>query len=142
MKMIKQPIYVGNAGTEIAATNYFDSEHARNGFFYISWNASTARILVPDCCRSEIYEMCTGRICVISRGKFRGADALELMFDDDSDSPFAIHIGMQNVDREVRNDNAEFKVAAWTRQGKVAEWEGKYRVVKKLPYMAPWTKRK
>lgn len=138
--MIKQLIYVGNKGAEIAATNYFDTEHARNGLFYVSWNASTARILVPECCSSHINEMRTGRICVISRGIFKGHDSLELMFDDDSDAPYALHIGMGSVDREIKNDNTEFKVAAWTRSGKAAEWEGKYRVVKKLPHMTPWTK--
>lgn len=142
MNFNQQPIHVSNAGAEITGTNYFESERARSGWFYVSWNASTARILIPDCCHEIVNEMRTGRICVISSGIFEGRDALELMFDDDSDAPYALHTSMGHVDRKVRDDNTDFKVAAWTRQGKVGEWEGKYRVVRELPHMAPWTNHK
>ena len=140
--MLSKNIVIGNAGADIAYTNYFDSEAASSGLFYISWNASAARILVPDSMVSMIGEMKTGRICVISRGQLKGVDSLELMFDDDSDSPFALHVGMQSADRAIRDDNKPFAVTAWTSKGKVAEWQGKYRVVRELPCMEPWPGKK
>ncbi len=127
-----------NDGGAIQETNYFDSEHAKSGLFFVSWNASVARVLVPDGRMDVIDEMRTGRICVISRGLLNRVDALELMFDDGSDSPFALHVDMRQTDRAVPDDHKPFTVAAWTRAGKVAEWPAKYRVVKKLPYLMPW----
>lgn len=127
-----------NAGAEIKSTNYFDTAHALRGLYYVSWNASSARVLVPDVQLGALDEMRTGRICVISRGKLYGVDALELMFDDGSDAPFALHIEMRQTDRAIIDDHQSFKVAAWTRAGKVAEWSGKYRVVQELPYLEPW----
>lgn len=140
--MFEQMISVGNEGADITSTNYFESKHASLGLFYVSWNASTARILVPDSHRSEIPEMRTGRVCVISRGKLKGVDVLEFMFDDGSDAPYALYIDSRNVDRMVKDDDKPFKVTAWTREGRAAEWDGKYRVVKTLPCLAPWTKGK
>lgn len=139
--MFEQMFIFCNAGADITGTNYFQSNHAASGLFYVSWNASTARILVPDSRISEIDEMRTGRICVISRGRFKGVDALELMFDDESDQPYALYLDIRNTDRVIKPRNEPFKVAAWTSQGKVAEWVGKYRVVKRLPCLAPWGKK-
>lgn len=85
--------------------------------------------------------MLSGRACVISRGKWNGKDALELMFDDDSHAPFAVHLSLGMVDRAITNDGKPFRVAAWTRMGKAFEWEGKYRVVRKLPCMKPWAEK-
>jgi hypothetical protein len=140
--MLNNFIAISNAGADIASTNYFQSAKAFSGMLYVSWNASAARILVPDNQLSMIDEMKTGKLCVISRGRFQGTDALEFMFDDDSDSPFAVHIDMRNVDRAIKNDNKPFIVTAWSSKGKLAEWVGKYRDVKSLPCLDPWPKHK
>jgi hypothetical protein len=132
-------INISNKGGDIAATNYFDSPNANVGHLYLSWNASVARVLIPDAAVALLDEMRTGHVCVISRGLWQGKDALELMFDDNSDAPFAVHLTSGMVDRMVSNDGKSFRVAAWTRSGKAFEWEGKYREVKLLPYMEPWT---
>lgn len=131
-------IMIANRGGDIEETNYFDTEMARHGFFFLSWNASVARLLVPDTQRSVLLEMATGKECVITRGTLAGADALELMFDDHSDAPLALHMCRWATDRLIANDDKPFTVAAWTRDGKAGEWVGRYRTVKDLPCLRPW----
>ena len=46
--MDPQMIMIGNDGPLIARTNYFETELAKNGYFYLSWNAGAARLLVPE----------------------------------------------------------------------------------------------
>lgn len=87
-------------GPLIARTTYWDCELAANGLLYLSWNARTARLLVPDDQRGMLNEMATGREVIISRGPWQtigGRDALELLFEDDSDSPFCLHIGVEQT---------------------------------------------
>lgn len=140
--MLNNMITIGNDGPLLASTNYFEHELARQGQFYLSWNASALRILVPDNQVSQISEMRTGRECIISRGKYNGVDCLELMFDDDSDQPYVLFIGMDCVDREVKEQNLPITVTAWTSQGAEAKWVGRYRKVKRLPCLDPWPRRK
>lgn len=135
-------IEIGNSGENVAQTNYFDSTAAIKGLFFVSGNASVMRILVPDIQFAALAEMCTGKICVISRGSLQGKDGLEFMFDDDSDSPFAIHMSMSQTSRILSKHQKPFIVTAWTRVGKIMEWPGKYRVVRTLPCMDPWKAQK
>lgn len=41
-------IAIGNDGQAISTTNYFDTEHALSGFYYLSWNDGAGRLLIPD----------------------------------------------------------------------------------------------
>ena len=131
-------IEIFNSGKNIVQTNYFDSKVAVEGKFFVSGNASAVRILVPDIQLPALEKMCTGKICVISRGRFRGQDCVEFMFDDESDSPFAIHMSIKQTSNIISKDQKPFVVTAWTRVGKIMEWPGKFRVVRTLPCMAPW----
>jgi hypothetical protein len=93
-------ITVGNRGEDISleSTNYWDSEMAHRGNLFLSWNAGAGRLLVPDCLTSAIPEMLTGSVAVISRGPWpagQKADAIEIMFEDDSDSPFCMHLSVE-----------------------------------------------
>lgn len=132
-------LHVVNKGPDLLETNFFDSAHARLGLFYLSWNASVARLLIPDSCAKYLREMRTGKICIISRGLFLGRDCLELLFDDDSDAPYSIQMEIQQTDRLIADDNKPFSVTAWTRGGKQATWPGKYRVVSELPCLELWS---
>lgn len=133
-------LQITSDGGDILYTNYFDSLQARAGLIFVSWNAYTARVLVPDAHLWMISELHSVAECIISRGKMDGNDALELMFEDSTDSPFAIFMGMHQTDRIIRNDCTPFTVAVWTRVGKVAQWPGYYRVVTELPFLEPWKK--
>lgn len=132
------PFYVCNAGPAIESTNYFDTAHAASGLFYVSINAGSLRLLVPDAQIPTLSEMRTGRECIVTRGRMRGALVLELMFDDGSDAPFALHIDMRQCDRDTVERVADMPVTAWTRHGQVAAWPGRYRTAATLPCLRSW----
>jgi hypothetical protein len=139
-------IHIENAAQRIIQTNYWDSEHARAGYFYLSWNAGAARLLVPDAQKPALAEMRSARLVIVSRGPMDDPrtggtrSALELLFEDDSDCPYAIHIVEEQTDRNLpkNNQGGGFLVAAWTRNGLRQTWPGKYREVDELPCLQPW----
>jgi hypothetical protein len=57
-----------NQGQSIQSTTYWDTDHARAGYFYLSWNAGTARLLVPDIQKPLLREMQGTREVIVSRG--------------------------------------------------------------------------
>ena len=69
-------IQIENNGPEISSTNYFDSEHAQKGYFFLSTNAGCVRLLVPDIRRSDIAEFKTAKYVVLSRGPWQNRDGL------------------------------------------------------------------
>jgi hypothetical protein len=132
-------VRIENDGPRLASTDYFDNEHARRGFFFASWNAGALRLLVPDVRLGMVDEMRTGTLCVVTRGSLEGLPALELMWDDGSDSPFAVHVDQRQADRLVPvAGDPKIQVAAYGRAGLLAEWPGRYRSAPRLPYLAPW----
>lgn len=133
-----EPLIIANRGGDIQETNYFDSAMARQGMFFLSWNASVGRILVPDTQHRFLLEMATATECVMTRGSAKGEDTLELMFDDRSNAPFVIYMCQQSTDRWFASVDKPFTVAAWTRDGKAGEWVGRYRMVDELPCLRPW----
>ena len=136
-------ITIGNDGPRIASTNYFDSEHAQKGFYFLSWNASTARILVPDSRRPDIAQMRSAKEIIISRGPWieqGGRDAIELLFEDHTDSPFMLLLTMEQCDRTLPDtDQGRGKPATiWTREGLQLTLPAAYRRVNGLPYLQAW----
>lgn len=132
-------IMIRNAGAAIESTNYFDGSHAAAGLFYVSINAGAVRLLVPDVQLSTLAEMRTGHECIITRGRMRGGHlVLELMFEDRSDEPFAIHVDMRQCDRDMTERAPSILVSAWTRHGLVASWPGRFRTAATLPCLRPW----
>ncbi|NMG30581.1 hypothetical protein [Aromatoleum evansii] len=132
-----------NDGPAVSGTDYFDSPPAKAGYLYLSWNVGAARLLLPDNRHGWLNEMATASEVIISRGPWsaaRGRDALELMFEDGSDAPFAIRLTMEQTDRlpteMVIADGLDFHVL--TRNGQVLQFPARYRRVGALPCMAPW----
>lgn len=133
-------ITMANKGQQITHTNYWNLEHAEKGLFYLSWNAGAARLLVPESQKPLIKEMKTGKFVIVSRGKFQGRDALELLFEDNSDSPFSILIVTEQTDRLIPDyeQGGGFVVTVWTKSGQKLRLPGKYRVVETLPDLSAW----
>ena len=133
-------ITIKNDGGDILETNYWNLENAKKGLLYLSWNAGAARLLVPYSMLAHIDEMRTGKYVIVSRGKLQGRDALELLFEDSSDSPYAAHIVVEQTDRLIpkSDQGGGFVVSVWTQSGKQLQLPGKYRVVDFLPHMRPW----
>ena len=139
-------LFIKNAGQRIAETNYWDSEHAKAGMVYLSWNAGAARLLLPDLQKPMLREMRGARHVIVSRGTWSGQggrDALEVLFEDGSDNPFAIHLVAEQCDRLLPGDNqgGGFQFTVWTRGGEKVRLPGKYRQVVAIPCLEPWTAR-
>lgn len=134
---------VNNSGQDIAATNYWDSEQARAGYVFVSWNAGACRVLLPDSQKAMLTEMRTAQYVVISRGPWpeqRKKDALELMFEDHTDSPFCLHVAAEQCDRLIleSDQGGGTVVAVWTRDGMQLQLPARYRIVGSLPCMDAW----
>jgi hypothetical protein len=136
-------IKLSNKGKEILETNYWDSEYAQEGIYYLSWNAGAARLLVPDSKKSDINEMKSAKYVIISRGTWlehKKNDALELLFEDNSESPFCLFLSPEQTDRLLpdTDEGGNFVTTVWTRDGQKLELQGKYRKVESIPCLQPW----
>ncbi len=134
---------IQNRGQAIASTNYWDSEHALAGYCYLTWNAGAARLLVPDSLKHALPEMRGAKYVIVSRGPWvdqGGRDALELLFEDNSDNPYCVHLVAEQTDRLLPEENqgSGFIVAIWTKGGEKFRVPGKYRVVPAIPCLDPW----
>lgn len=114
-------IEIVNDGFDIKSTNYWDTEQAKRGFFFLSWNAGSARLLIPDSRQSELKEIMTAKYVVISRVKLQeypGRQFYELLFEDHSDAPYVIRISVEQSDRLItRSDGGKSFFHAYTRNG-------------------------
>lgn len=140
-------IHIENAGPELVATNYWQTEHAAQGLLYVSLNAGTFRLLVPASKEGEIPEMLTGQEAIVSRGPWDaagGREALEIMFEDGSDAPYSVHLLTEQVDRlpSAADEGRTFVLSIWTEGGKQAQLPAKYRRAKRLPWLRPWAQAK
>ncbi len=142
-----QQLQIKNQGQEIIATNFWETEHALRGVFYLSINAGAFRLLVPEVNGSTIAEFRTAKDVIISRGPWKaegGRDALEILFDDGTDDPFAIHLDVRQVDRMPASTDAGRKVlfTAWTKGRdkpvRVYTHDCYYRIVPELPWLKPF----
>ena len=133
-----------NKGRLIASTNFWDSPMAGEGIFYLSWNAGVARLMVPDKMIPIIDEMRPAKYVIVSHGPWpeaHGQQGLEILFEDESASPFCIHLTVQQqTDRVMldKGDGSPFDLVAWTRSGPEATWTARYRDVPKIPCLLPW----
>ncbi len=137
-------ITIQNDGQHIVSTDYWDSEHAKAGYFFLTWNAGAARLLVPDSQHFALREMKTAREVIVSRGPWvdqGGRNALELLFEDGSDSPFCLHLVAEQCDRMLPEENqgGGFMVVVWTRAGAFLRLPAKYREVQAIPCLEPWS---
>jgi hypothetical protein len=134
---------IENRGQAIVSTNYWDSDHARAGLLYLSWNAGAGRLLIPDTQKALLREMRGAREVIVSRGPWidQGArEGLELLWEDGSDSPFSVQLVTEQTDRLIPDaqQGGGFTVAAWTRGGLKGRWPGRYRVVERVPWLRAW----
>lgn len=134
---------IENQGPAIVSTNFWDSDFARAGHLFLTWNAGAGRLLVPDAQCGFLREMRGAREVIVSRGPWPAAnhrEALELLWEDDTDEPFAIQLVTEQTDRLLPDtqQGGGFEITAWTRAGLQDRWPGRYRRVASLPCLAPW----
>jgi hypothetical protein len=140
-------IKVRSAGPEIIETNYWEHEYAARGLFFLTSNAGAFRLLVPEAHLSAVSEFRTAREVVVSRGPWPergGREAIEILFDDGTDSPYALHLDARQLDRlpAAGDVGREWLFTAWVqgaggRPVRVFEHECAYRLVPRLPWLKP-----
>ncbi len=144
-------IEVKNNGQELIETNYWQTAKARAGYIYVTINAGCLRVLVPSSAVVDIEDMRTGKVVLATRGIWQSEkgqrDAIELLFEDYSDSPYCLHLVVEQfdmvpatADRDRPGDDPRWKIAVYTESGKQFELPARYRLAKKLPYLRPWSK--
>jgi hypothetical protein len=87
---------IRNRGQEIIETDYWDTEYNRGGYCFLSWNAGAARLLLSGALEPQLCKMRAATQVIIScgplavsdtSGRWDTRDALELLFEDGSDTP-------------------------------------------------------
>lgn len=140
-------ITIENHGPLITASNYWQSEYAAAGKLYVSCSAGAIRILVPPSARSMIEECRSSRHVILSRGPWPQAglsEAVELLFEDGTDSPFSLHLSPSSFDGlpAEPEPGREWVVTLWTlkkgRPHKGLERPCRWRRVAQLPCLQPW----
>jgi hypothetical protein len=139
-------IHIANDGPRILDTDYWTTPHAARGACYLSINAGAFRLLVPPALASAIGEMVTAKTVVVSRGPWpeqHKDEAIEVLFDDGTSSPYAIHIGAEQVDRLPLDTDASgrWRCSVWTVEAGATmqklERPAVYRRSKRLPDLRP-----
>ncbi len=135
-------IEIENNEQDIISSNFWDSELARRGYYFLSFNVGAVRLLVPDNLLPEVEEMKTGKAVIISQGTMNGKEgATEILFEDYTENPYSIHIDPAQTDRWLPATDAgrDLQFSAWGRNAvKLFERPAKFRKVEKLPCLEPW----
>ena len=138
-------VTIENDGPKLVATNYWATEQAAAGYYYLTTNDGTIRLLVPASRGTPplMADMTRDvREIVLTRGNFQGHDnCVEVMFEDGSPSPYCIHIDSKQIDRQwiPTDEHKRWRFAIWTELGLFAEYSRCYlRRFAVLPYAARW----
>lgn len=141
-------IRIENDGPKITATNYWQTEHAKRGYVYLSINAGCFRLLVPKGRGIPLDDMRVADIVLVSRGPWTEAgkpDALEILFEDRSENPFCLHIVPEQCDRlPVERDRdrkgtpPRWMFSVYNEDGFILEIPARYRIVKRIPWLKGW----
>lgn len=127
---MEELLTIENRGKFLVNTNYWDSQAAKLGYAFVSWNAGACRILVPDASLSMIDEMRTGHRAIIMAGKFEAeavnsftseldarslslaqesgltehgfyGEGLDIVFDDGTNNPYSMLTRTEQADRRL-----------------------------------------
>ena len=149
---VDSPLVIMNDGPLISATSYWDTPLAARGGLFASFNAGACRLLVPNHARGfQIHDLLQAAdaarevlVAVVRRPEDHRM-ALELLWEDDSDTPFVVHLGAQQMDRlpPAADHGRTIAVSVWQRGfgGQptcVLTQPGRLRVVSRVPYLRPW----
>jgi hypothetical protein len=140
-------IITENHGPLIVSSTYWQSDLAAAGKLFVSVNAGAVRILVPPQQRELIEAARQSRYAVLSRGPWPdvgAAEAVEILFEDGSENPFALHLTPKSFDALPGEPEAgrEWTVSLWTeKKGKAhrsVERICHWRRVARIPCLEPW----
>lgn len=138
---------IHNHGPLVVRTNYWESDMAQAGKFYCSVNAGAIRLLVPQSQRPAIEDMRASTRIVLSRGPWPAMglpEAVELLFDDGTDAPYALHLSPESFDLLPAEPPTgyEWVLSVWDekkgRPHKAVERPCHWRRVPRIPWLRPW----
>ena len=97
---------IGNDGQHIRETNYFETENAKAGCFYLSFNAGACRVLMPKNAGFSLAEMQTAKRIEVSLELMENRMAYVLVFDDLTATPYCLQTTIESSDRKlIRSDH-------------------------------------
>lgn len=166
-------ISITNHGPLITSTNYWSSELALTGKLFVSVNAGAIRVMLPPQHYPMLEDMRQGKVCVLSRGPWallplrsitgamplgyphlddatnafleaRMPEAIEIMWDDGSDAPFALHLTPESFDLLPGEPppGREWVLTVWTLKDgvphKALERVCHWRRVERIPCLKAW----
>jgi hypothetical protein len=111
-------IVTTNEGPLIVDSTYWGSDYDRADKLFASVNAGTIRILFPQALHQLAKECQGAEYVILSRGPRRDkdlADAVEIMWEDHSDAPFALHLSPTSFDQLPAEPPAgqQWRLAVW-----------------------------
>lgn len=99
-----------NTGEILQLTNYFDSEAAARGEFYLTWNDGVGRLLVPRAVQDKFIAEIRGTKSVEIEYVDGG---LQLFFiDDDPNYPYMLQLSKEQTDR-IDRTKGKTKIAVY-----------------------------
>lgn len=139
-------ITIANDGAAVVSSNYWTSDYARAGKLFASTNAGAVRLLLPPDYSELVREVRGAEYAVLSRGPWPEAglnEAVEIMWEDNSDSPYALHLSKESFDLlpAEPEPGKEWIVSTWELVGdkptQCTEHRLYWRRAAKLPCMQP-----
>jgi len=103
-------VTIENDGQIVQRTNYYETEQAKRGEFYLTWNAGCGRLLIPDSHRHFISDMKCNH-CLVTNKDI----GIEILFDDGTDHPFRLMISHEQNDRKI--EAGECLLSVYVRMG-------------------------
>ena len=140
-------IITNNQKQDLLASNYWDSEIEARQLFYLSPNAGAIRLLVPRNSEAKLRSMTQNcDYVIVTRGRWNGAEAVEILFEDHSDNPFVIHLTVDSCQMLPGDPglDRQWTFAIWSlneatgQPVKSYEFECRWRSASQLPYLKPW----
>jgi len=119
---INEPLVFNSDGSELIHTNYFETQMCKDGVIFLSWNAGSARLLLPEQHHSILAEAMNQNVSHVLMRKVTlptGADGIEMVFDDGSVCPYTVTITVDATDRLLTGIGLEsFMFAIYSKAGK------------------------
>jgi hypothetical protein len=145
---MSDPLIISNDGPRIVETNFWETRFDRDGLMYLSINARALRLLLPRNLEEYLADMASAKLVILSRPRNPGKYAMEILFDDGTDSPFALHLDTPQIDRlppPEDDGRADLECTVWTQPRRGVPHEAlrrpaAYRVVPRLPWLKAWGK--
>lgn len=139
-------ISIQNDGPLVVASNFWKTDMAARGFFYVSVNAGAVRLLVPSVQHAIIGDMCPGAkyvvVSCLSPDRWQtGQPCAEWMVEDESDFPWSCQLHPEQIDRVPTPEDVGRKWIAtvWEEKNglpyKCVEWPAYAQIVPRIPWL-------